>query len=72
MNARKLIGAVLIALGVLALVYKSFSVPTERKEAKVGPLEFSVQKKETYSVPTWLGVVAIVAGGALLVVPGRR
>jgi hypothetical protein len=71
MNARKLIGAVLIALGVLALVYQKFSVPTERKEAKVGPLEFSVQKKETYTVPTWAGVGAIVVGG-LLLVTGRR
>lgn len=72
MNLRRLLGAALLVLGVLALVYRTFSVPTERHTAKLGPLELSVQEKERVSVPTWLGVAALVAGGALLLVPGRR
>jgi hypothetical protein len=43
-------------------------VPTERREAKVGPLEFAVQKKETFVVPTWAGIAAIAVGAGLLLV----
>lgn len=68
MNLRMLAAAVLIVLGVLALVYPRVSVPTERKEAKLGPLEFAVQKKETFVVPTWAGIAAIAVGAGLLLV----
>ena len=71
MNLRKLIAIILVAGGVLALVYRSVTLPTERKEAKLGPLEFSLQKKERFEIPVWVGVVAIAAGGALLLVNPR-
>jgi hypothetical protein len=72
MNAGKLAGIALIAAGVLGLLYGSFSYTKESHEAKLGPLEFSVKDKETVSVPTWASVVSIAAGGALLVVGGRK
>ena len=72
MNAVKIFGLALIIAGTLALVYKSFSYTKDTHEAKLGPLELSVKEKETVSIPTWLGVVAIVAGGVLLVVPGKK
>ena len=40
--------------------------------AKIGPLELSVQEKETVNVPIWAGVGAIVTGGILLIVPRVR
>lgn len=72
MKPAKLAGIVLVVLGVLALVYKGFSYTEERHEAKVGPIELSVADKERVSIPTWAGVAAVVAGAALLLVPGRR
>lgn len=72
MNAGKLVGIALIAAGVLGLVYGSFSYTKESHETKLGPIELSVKDKETVSVPTWASVVAIAAGGALLVVGGRK
>jgi drug/metabolite transporter (DMT)-like permease len=72
MKPAKLVGVVLIVLGVLALVYKGFSYTEERHEAKVGPIELSVADRERVSIPTWAGVAAVVAGAALLLVPGRR
>ncbi len=71
MNLRRLLGVALLVLGTLALVYRTFSVPTERHTAKIGSLELSLQEKERVRVPTWAGVAAIVAGGALLLA-GRR
>ena len=39
---------------------------------KLGPLELTVNEKETVSVPMWLGIGAIVAGAALLALGGKK
>ncbi|MFI4867852.1 MAG: hypothetical protein ACHQDD_00695 [Steroidobacterales bacterium] len=72
MNAARIVAIVLIAAGVLGLVYHGFSYTKESHEAKVGSLELSLQRKETVNVPVWLGVGAIAAGGALLLLGGRK
>jgi len=71
MSAVKIVGIVLIAAGILGLVYGSFSYTTETHEAKIGSLELSVKDKETVNVPVWAGVGAIVVGGLLLLVPRK-
>ena len=72
MNAAKMIALVLIAAGVLALVYGSFSYTKETHQAKIGPIELSVKEKQTVNVPVWAGVGAIVVGGLLLAFGGRK
>ena len=72
MNVVKILGAILILAGTLALVYRSFSYTKETHDAKLGPLEFSIKEKETVNIPTWAGVGAIVAGGILLLIPAKR
>jgi len=72
MNAGKLLGIALITAGILGLVYRSFSYTKETHEAKLGPIELSVQDKETVNVPIWAGVGAIAAGGVLLVLGGKK
>ena len=47
------------------------AIGTESHAAKIGPLEVSVQEKETVTGPDWMGAAAIVAGALLLVV-GRK
>jgi hypothetical protein len=72
MNAARIVGLVLIAAGVLALVYGGFSYTKDTTAVKLGPLELSVKEKKTVDVPIWLGVGAIVAGGLLVVFGGKR
>ena len=72
MNAVKVAAIVLIAAGVLGLVYGSFSYTKDTHEAKLGPLELSVKDKQTVNVPVWAGVGAIVIGGGLLLVGGTK
>lgn len=72
MNVVKMAAVVLIAAGVLGLVYGGFSYTKDTHEAKLGPLELSVKEKETVNVPVWAGVGAIVIGGALLLVGGKK
>ena len=66
MNAVKLMAIVLIVAGILGLAYGSFSYTKETHGVKLGSLELSVKDKQTVNVPVWAGVVAIVAGGFVL------
>jgi hypothetical protein len=72
MSAARLVGIVLIVAGVFALVYGGFSYTKDTTAVKLGPIELSVKEKKTVDLPIWLGVGAIVAGGLLLVVGGRK
>ncbi len=72
MNSMKLMAVVLLVAGVLALAYGGFSYTKDTTAVKLGPLELSVKEKETVNVPVWAGVAAIVAGGVLLVLGGKK
>jgi len=62
----KVVAIVLLAVGVLALLYGGFSYSRETHDAKVGPVEVSVSEKKQVNVPVWAGVALVVAGGGLL------
>jgi hypothetical protein len=68
MSALKIGAIVLIAAGILGLVYGGFTYTKTTHEAKLGPLELSIKDKETVNIPIWAGVGAIVVGGVLLLV----
>lgn len=71
MGGTKLIGIVLVVLGALGLVYGGFSYTKEETAAKIGPMEIKVAQQENVNIPLWVGIGAIVIGGALLVM-GRK
>jgi hypothetical protein len=64
----RMIAIVLLAAGVLALVYGGFSYTKQTHDAKVGPLEFSISEKQRVNVPVWAGVGLVIAGAGLLLV----
>jgi uncharacterized membrane protein YidH (DUF202 family) len=72
MNPVKVIAIVLIVLGVLGLAYGGFSYTKDTTVVKLGPLEVSAKEKQTVNVPMWTGIGAVVVGGLLLVLGGRR
>ena len=72
MNPLKVAALVLIVAGVLGLAYGGFSYTRQTHEVKLGPIEMSVQEKETVNVPVWAGVGAILIGGGLLFFGGRK
>jgi uncharacterized membrane protein len=71
MSGMKMIGIVLIAAGILGLAYRGFSYTSETHEAQIGPLELSVNEKQTFSIPVWIGVGTVMAGAFLLLLPKR-
>lgn len=72
MNAIKIVAITLIAAGALGFLYGGFSYTKQTSEVKLGPLELSVDEKQTVNVPVWLGVGAIVAGGLLLFLGSKK
>jgi hypothetical protein len=71
MSAAKIIGVLLIAAGVMGLLYGGFSYTKESHTAKLGPLAITVQDRETVVVPVVASVGSIVLGVFLLVGIGR-
>ena len=72
MSTVKIAAIVLIVAGVLGLAYGSFSYTKQTHDMKIGPIEMSVQEKETVNIPVWAGVGAIAIGAALLLLGGRK
>jgi TRAP-type C4-dicarboxylate transport system permease small subunit len=72
MGGLRILALALIVAGVLALAYGSFTYTKDTHTSKLGPIEISVTEKETVNVPVWAGVVAIVAGGGLLLFGGKK
>ena len=68
----KTIAIVLIAAGILVLVYGGFTYKKETHDARVGPVEIAVTEKKRMDVPVWAGVAMIVVGGGLLLVGKKK
>jgi len=72
LNGIKILGIIVIIAGIVGLAVGSFTFTKETHDAELGPIEISVKDKERVNIPIWAGVVAIVAGGLLLVVPMKK
>jgi hypothetical protein len=71
MKPAAIAGIVLIVLGLAALVYQGFTYTTRETVIDIGPIKATADTKKTVPIPPIAGVVAVVAGVAL-VVAGRR
>jgi hypothetical protein len=71
MNTQKLVGFALLVAGGLGLIYGGFSYTRETHQANVGSLHMSVDETRHVSIPVWVGIGALVAGGLMLAV-GRK
>jgi hypothetical protein len=72
MNGIRIVAIALIVAGALALLYGGFSYTKDTTAVKLGPIELSVKEKKTVDVPLWAGIGAIVVGGLLLVLGGKK
>lgn len=72
MNAMRLVGAVLLVLGLAGLLTGGFSFTKDTTQAKLGPLELTVKEKESVDIPQWLSLGAMLIGGVVLVLGFRK
>lgn len=63
---KKGIGILLIVLGVAAFLVETISYTTDETVIDAGPIEVTREDEKTLTVPVVGGIIAIVAGVALL------
>lgn len=68
---KKILGAVLIALGLIGIVYGGLTYTTKETIVDIGPIKATRDKTHNVPLPPILGAVALVGGIALLAV-GRK
>lgn len=71
-NPLKVIGIVLIILGVVALAYQGITYTTREKVVEIGPITATKETKKTIPLPPVLGGVALVGGIVLLLASSSR
>jgi drug/metabolite transporter (DMT)-like permease len=64
------LGIALIVIGIAMLIFRGFSVQTEKKVVDLGPLEVNKKENKWLGWPTYAGGIAIVAG--LVIVAADR
>jgi hypothetical protein len=72
MSARRVVGVVLVVVGLVALIWGGISWTHEETVLDAGPLEIEAQERERIPLPPTLGVIALIGGIVLLVVRDRR
>jgi hypothetical protein len=72
MKPLTLVGLLLIVAGLAGLVIGRFTYTTEEKVLEVGPLVATAEKEHSIHIPDIAGVVAVIAGAALVVAARRR
>ncbi|MCE0497156.1 MAG: hypothetical protein LV481_04330 [Methylacidiphilales bacterium] len=68
----KIAGVILIALGILALVYQGFTYTETKQDAQIGSLKIQHDQTETIPLPPIVGAVFIVSGIAALFIGRNR
>ncbi len=67
----KAVGIILIALGIVLLLFKGFNVQREEKVLDIGPLEVNKTENKWIGWPVYTGAIAIVAG-LIIVIADRK
>lgn len=72
MSARRIIGLVLVVLGIVALAWGGVFWTDRDTVLDAGPLEVQTEEREGFALPPVLGVIALIGGIVMLVIPDRR
>jgi hypothetical protein len=72
MSVTRIIGLVLVVVGIVALAWGGVFWTRQKTVLDAGPLEVKTQQHEGVALPPIVGVGCLVAGIALVVVGGRQ
>jgi len=67
----RVLGAILIVLGLAGILWGGFSYTTEKKVIDLGPIQASREKRHEIPVPPIAGAVSLIAGVAFLATSKR-
>ncbi len=68
----KIIGMILIGLGLIGLVWGGFTYTTREKVIDIGPIQATRDQTHTVPLPPIAGALALIGGIALLVVSTKK
>ncbi len=72
MKPPAIVGALIMAIGVLILIFGGFSFTQERKVVDLGPLQVNAQERRHVPISPMAGYACLIGGGVLLMVSGGR
>jgi hypothetical protein len=67
-----IVGGVLLALGLVALLYQGITYTSRDTVLDIGPLHATAEREHTLPLSPILGVVAVAGGIALLLAGNRK
>jgi hypothetical protein len=67
----RILGIILIVLGVLGFIYKGITYTTQETVVDAGPLELQAERERTVPIPEILSGIAII-GGIVMVMAGNK
>jgi hypothetical protein len=68
----RIIGIVLIVVGLVALVLGGISYTTREKVLDIGPIEATAERTKTIPLPPLLGALAFTGGVVLLLYGSKK
>jgi uncharacterized membrane protein YidH (DUF202 family) len=68
---RKTIGIVIMAIGILMIIYTGFNYVTSERVVDMGPLHINAEKNHPVQWSPIVGVVLLV-GGLVIMVTGKK
>ena len=72
MSGTRIVGLVLIAVGLVALLSGGIGWTREKTVVDLGPIEAKTKEHKSIPIPPVAGGLVMAAGVLLLVVPSRR
>ena len=72
MTPTRIVGLILIAFGLVALLWGGVFWKDRHKVIDAGPLQVTTEQQKGFPVPPIVGGLAVVAGLVLVAIPGRR
>lgn len=71
MSGKSILGIILVAIGLIALVYQGITYTTHKKVLDLGPIQATKEERHTIPLPPVLGVIALLGGVVVLVTDKR-
>ena len=68
----RIVGIVLICLGLLALALPYITFTKQEKVLDIGPIEAVAEKKETIPVSPIIGIIVLLAGAGIVIASARK
>lgn len=68
----KIVGGILIVIGIAMIVFQGFSVPVEKNIIDAGPIQVNKTENKWIGWPSYTGAILAAAGVVMVIVGGKQ